>query len=234
MGFLFHSFHSVFRFYPGRREGGDGKGGLTVPSAIAIRAQSSAESSYMPDLKLAALVETAESGNTEGREELFTALYDELHRLAQRELGRNAAATLSPTTLLHETYLSISQRDSAAFVDRARFMGYAARAMRGLLIDYLRNRQAKKRGGQFEITSLNTEHAEVAQGDLDMEQLAEALDALAKIEPRLAECVDLKFFCGFSTAEIAELWAVSARSVEREWEKARILLRRMLSQSPDA
>jgi RNA polymerase sigma factor (TIGR02999 family) len=183
----------------------------------------------MADIKLTALVESAESGNAEGREQLFTALYDELHRLAQRELRRNAAATLSPTTLLHETFLSLSHRDSAAFADRARFMGYAARAMRGLLIDYLRSRQAQKRGGQFEITSLNTEQAESVQDDTDMAQLAEALDALAKIEPRLAECVDLKFFCGFSTAEIAELWAVSERSVEREWEKARILLRRMLS-----
>jgi RNA polymerase sigma factor (TIGR02999 family) len=185
----------------------------------------------MSDIRLA-LVESAESGSTEGREQLFAALYDELHRLAQRELRRNSAATLSPTTLLHETFLSISQRDAVVFADRARFMGYAARAMRGLLIDYLRNRQAQKRGGQFEITSLNTEHAEAAQGDPDMDQLAEALDVLAQNEPRLAECVDLKFFCGFSIAEIADMWTVSERTVEREWEKARILLKRMLSDSP--
>ena len=71
--------------------------------------------------------------------------------MAQRELRRNAAVTLSPTTLLHETFLNVSQRECAAFTDRARFMAYAARAMRGLLIDYVRNRQAQKRGGEFEI-----------------------------------------------------------------------------------
>jgi len=185
----------------------------------------------MADIELAALVQSAESGDAAGREQLFAALYDELHRLAQRELRRNAAATLSPTTLLHETYLSISQRDGATFTDQARFMAYAARAMRGLLIDYLRSRQAQKRGGQFEITSLNTEHADSASGDPDMEKMGEALEELAKLDARLAECVDLKFFCGFSTAEIAVMWSVSERTVEREWEKARILLHRILSQA---
>jgi RNA polymerase sigma factor (TIGR02999 family) len=184
----------------------------------------------MGDSKLRALVESATGGGAEERDRLFVALYDELHRLAQRELHRNAAATLSPTTLLHETFLNMSQRDAPAFADRARFMGYAARAMRGLLIDYLRSRQAQKRGGQFEITSLHTEHAEASQSDPDMQRLSEALDVLAKDEPRLAECVDLKFFCGFSTAEISELWSTSERSVEREWEKARIVLNRLLSE----
>src|SRR5499427_155978 len=107
--------------------------------------------------QLERLIESAERGDAASREELFTLLYGELHRLAQRELRRNASLTMSPTTLLHETYLNLSGRDSAQFPDRARFLAYAARAMRGLLIDYVRSRRAQKRGGAFEITSLPTE-----------------------------------------------------------------------------
>jgi RNA polymerase sigma factor (TIGR02999 family) len=166
---------------------------------------------------------------TEQRAQLFATLYDELHRMAQRELRRNAAATLSPTTLLHEAYLNISQRDSAPFADRGKFMAYAARAMRGLLIDYLRNRQAQKRGGEFEITSLPTDLPN-AMLETEMVRLGEAIDQLADIEPRLAQCVDLKFFCGFSFQDIADMRAVTERTVRRDWEKARILLHQMLEE----
>jgi RNA polymerase sigma factor (TIGR02999 family) len=162
------------------------------------------------------------------RDELFMTLYAELHRLAQRELRRNSAATLSPTTLLHETFLSMSRNEGAAFPDRARFMAYAGCAMRGLLIDYLRTRQAQKRGGQFEITSLPIEFQPGIE-TIEAQKLGHALDELSKVHPRLAECVDLKFFCGFSYADIAQVWDVSERTVQREWEKARILLHRLLS-----
>jgi RNA polymerase sigma factor (TIGR02999 family) len=136
--------------------------------------------------------------------------------------------TLSPTTLLHEAYLNISQRDGIAFADRAQFMAYAARAMRGLLIDYVRSRQAQKRGGAFEITSLGTEQSHAPEEDVQLASLNDALEALAKVEPRLAECVDLKFFCGLSHQEIADIWSVSERTVQREWDKARVLLSRIL------
>jgi RNA polymerase sigma factor (TIGR02999 family) len=182
----------------------------------------------MADSELAALFKSAETGSVAGCEQLFAALYRELHRLAQSELRRNAAATLSPTTLLHETYLNLSQRDAGAFADKGRFMAYAARAMRGLLIDYLRGRQAYKRGGQFEITLLPTELA-MPGAEIEMDNLMEALTTLGKVDPRLAECVDLKFFGGFSFAEIAALWSVSERTVQRDWEKARILLHNYMS-----
>jgi RNA polymerase sigma factor (TIGR02999 family) len=178
----------------------------------------------MSETELGAQVRTGASDDAARHDRLFSELYEELHRIAQRELRRNAAATVSPTTLLHETFLSMSRRDAAAFPDHAHFMAYAARAMRGLLIDYLRSRQAQKRGGKFEITSLRTEAHVADNGDLDIERLAAAIDAVAQIDPRLAECVDLKFFCGFSLAEIADMWSVSERTVRREWEKARILL----------
>jgi RNA polymerase sigma factor (TIGR02999 family) len=172
----------------------------------------------------------AESGDPNAGEKLFVALYDELHRMASRELRRNVAVTISPTTLLHETYLNVSGRESAEFVDRQKFMAYAARAMRGLIIDYMRRGNAQKRGGAFEITSLQDglPIAAEEQGGLDVERLREALEALSGVDARLAECVDLKFFCGFSFGDIANLWEVSERTVQRDWDKARLLLSRLI------
>jgi RNA polymerase sigma factor (TIGR02999 family) len=165
------------------------------------------------------------------RERLFGSLYSELHRMAQRELRRNAAVTLSPTTLLHETYLDLSQRPSVDFPDRARFMAYASRAMRGLLIDYVRSRQAQKRGGEFSITSLPIELPQMPAADIELEKLSAALESLAAIDARLAQCVDLKFFCGFSFGDIAQMWQVSERTVQRDWDKARVLLNRLLNEN---
>ena len=174
------------------------------------------------------MVRAADADESSGHERLFVALYRELHRMASRELRRNAALTLSPTTLLHETFLNISFRESAHFDDRQRFMGYAARAMRGLVIDYMRRGAAHKRGGGFEFTSLQEDMLHVDSEDIAIERLREALDQLMSIDQRLAECVDLKFFCGFSFGEIAQLWQVSERTVQRDWDKARLLLNRLL------
>ncbi|MDE2138751.1 MAG: sigma-70 family RNA polymerase sigma factor, partial [Gammaproteobacteria bacterium] len=149
-------------------------------------------------------------------------------RLAQRELRRGASLTMSPTTLLHETYLNLSARESAVFPDRARFLAYAARAMRGLIIDYVRSRRAQKRGGCFEITSLPTEAPAYADEEAEVEAIGEALKDLGEIAPRLAQVVDLKFFCGFSFAEVAGVMGTSERTAQRDWDKARILLQRHL------
>ena len=171
----------------------------------------------------------ADAGDRSAADALFAALYLELHRLARRELARQGVPLgLSATTLLHQAYLDMAEREGPAFPDRARFMGYAARVMRGLIIDHARNRQAQKRGGSFEITSLTTDLLENPVDYLELERIGEALDQLGKAEPSLAEIVDLKFFCGFSFSEIAAMRAVSERTVQRNWEKARIYLHRTL------
>jgi RNA polymerase sigma factor (TIGR02999 family) len=160
---------------------------------------------------------------------LFTALYDELHRMARRELGkRGAGFTLGATTLLHEAYLNISDREGPAFPDRNRFMGYAARVMRGLIIDYARRRQAQKRGGEFEITAISTDVVGPAPDAEELSRVSGALDELEATDPRLARVVDFKFFCGFSFGEIASMMDVSERTVQRDWEKARIYLHHVL------
>jgi RNA polymerase sigma factor (TIGR02999 family) len=177
------------------------------------------------DSTIASLADATERGDRSAADALFAALYSELHRLARRELARQGVPLgLSATTLLHQAYLDMAEREGPAFPDRARFMGYAARVMRGLIIDHARNRQAQKRGGLFEITSLTTDVLENPVDYLELERIGEALDQLGKTEPSLAEIVDLKFFCGFSFSEIAAMRAVSERTVQRNWEKARIYL----------
>jgi len=156
---------------------------------------------------------------------LFSTLYSELHRLAKRQLARQwSPIGLGVTTLLHEAYLSIAEKRGVAFVDRARFMGYAARVMRGLIIDDVRRRRSQKRGGLFAITSLRTWHVESIADPNSLVRISDALDELAEVEPQLAEIIDLKFFCGFSFAEIAAMRGVSERTVQRAWEKGRLYL----------
>jgi len=178
---------------------------------------------------ISGLIASAESGDDAAAQALFATLYAELHRLASRQLARNAGVTLGTTSLLHAAYVDIAGREGVAFPDRARFMAYAARVMRGVIVDYARRRRAKKRGGQFEITSLGQEvaGAEAAEA-AELEHMGQALDELAEAEPLLAQVVDLHFFCGFSFAEIAALRAVSERTVQRHWEKARIYLHRWM------
>jgi RNA polymerase sigma factor (TIGR02999 family) len=173
---------------------------------------------------ISGLIASAESGDRGAADALFAALYAELHDLARRQLARGPGATLGTTTLLHEAYLNISQREGARFPDRARFMGYAAKVMRGLVIDYARRRQAMKRGGGFEMTTLGEDVARPAADPGRLELIDGALDELARADPALAELVDLRFFVGLSLAEIGELRGVSERTVQRQWERARTFL----------
>ena len=181
--------------------------------------------------ELDALIRRADQSDREAIDKLFAVLYDELHRLAEHNLRHaGSALTLGTTTLLHETYLNIAGRENIAFAERSRFLAYASRAMRGLVIDYARRRRAKKRGSQFEITLGNEDppSGQQIQDAAELERLGEALDELGQLEPALAELVDLHFFCGFSFAEVAALRQVSERTVARDWRKARLLLHQAL------
>ena len=177
------------------------------------------------------LIQRSDRAEPEALDALFALLYAELHRLAEGALRRSGGSlTLTPTTLLHEAYLNMTGRDDVAFPDRARFLAYASRAMRGLVIDYARRRQAAKRDRRFEITLTEDQAASAEQirTSDELTRLGDALDELAAIAPGLAELVDLHFFCGFSFTEIATLRGVSDRTVQREWRKARLLLHHAL------
>lgn len=157
-------------------------------------------------------------------------LYQELHTLASRHLfNQGMGVTLGTTTLLHEAYINIAARQDLRFPDRDRFLGYASRAMRGLIVDYARTRKAMKRGGEFVLLSLGEEHDAPAQGEIEsMDALSEALDQLGQADPKLAELVDLHFFCGLSLVEIAAMRGVTDRTVQRDWRKAKMILHRTL------
>lgn len=172
---------------------------------------------------------STDSGDRSAADALFTALYAELHGLAQRQLSRKGSGlTLGVTTLLHEAYLDMSQREGPVFPDKGRFMAYAAKVMRSLIVDYARDRRAQKRGGEFEITTLDEDKAGTGPDPADLDEIHAALERLTEVNPALAEVVDLKFFCGFSFAEIAAMRGLSERTVQRSWEKARLFLHRSI------
>jgi RNA polymerase sigma factor (TIGR02999 family) len=186
------------------------------------------------EVRIQSLIDAADAGSSGASEQLFAALYAELHRVADRELHRmGPQLTLGTTTLLHEAYLNLADREGLHFTNRAVFMSYAARAMRGVVIDYVRWSRAQKRGGgAFEITLTDSgAHAPpAASGDTaHLERLSEALDELATHDPALAQLVDLSFFCGYTFAEIADMRGVSERTVQRDWRKARMLLQHTLT-----
>lgn len=182
------------------------------------------------------LIRNADRDGGAATDELFTILYRELHRLAEHHVRRaGTSLTIGATTLIHEAYLGIAGRETVSFKDQPRFLAYASRAMRGLVIDYSRRRRARKRGRQFEITLVGDElpSDDALRTTAELEQLGDALDTLATVDPALAELVDLHFFCGFTFTEIAALRGVSDRTVQRDWRKARLLLHRELTAGSD-
>ena len=188
----------------------------------------SAATGTLPEA-VASLIAAADGGDGEAAGQLFATLYRELHRVAAHQLRIGAPnSTLGATTLLHECYLDLSG-SAAIFPDRARFIAYASRAMRGLIVDHIRERRALKRGGEFHLTTLNTQ-TEVPIPVMDeITRLNDALAGLEEAEKPLAELVDLKFFCGFSLADIAVMRNVSERTVQRDWQKARLYLHDVLT-----
>jgi RNA polymerase sigma factor (TIGR02999 family) len=134
--------------------------------------------------------------------------------------------TLMDTSgLVHEFYLRCVRTGEVRVEDRAHFMAYAARAMRCIIIDFARQHQAARRGGDRAKLTLNTD---IAEGTDSAEQrvidIAEAVDVLAQVDERLASVVEMQFFAGFTTVEIAEVLGVNERTVRRDFEKARLLL----------
>ena len=185
------------------------------------------------DSTLEPLITRANAGDIASKEQLFQLLYAELRRIADRELRRaGQGALVSPTTILHEAYLSLAGR-TIAFPEQSGFLAYASRAMRGLIVDLVRSRRAQKRGGGMHITALDTNVPDAAGANAETEAINAAVEELAVLDARLAELVDLKFFCGFSLTEIAVMRGVSERTVQRDWDKARLLLRQFMDSPLD-
>ena len=165
------------------------------------------------------------TGDRDAADRLFGLLYEELRRIAHRALAdQRKEATLQTTALVHELYVRLVGSFRPADDDRRRFFGAAAKAMRRILIDRARARLAEKRGGGAPMASLDDAAGAVAANAAEVLAVDEAMSALERHSPRLAEVVELRFFAGFSLEESAELLAVSPRTIRRDWEKARALL----------
>jgi RNA polymerase sigma factor (TIGR02999 family) len=161
---------------------------------------------------------------------LFPSLYNELRRLARLRLAGGGRHTLLDTaSLVHEAFLRMQRDGGVAVNDREHFLAYAATTMRSVVIDFVRRRNADRRGGGAEHVTLDTRTAEEL-GATDDEILAvhEALETLARVDARLVSVVEMRYFAGLSDAEIAAALGLSDRTVRRDWERARLLLAEML------
>jgi RNA polymerase sigma factor (TIGR02999 family) len=168
-------------------------------------------------------------GRRDTLDRLMPAVYDELRTIARRQLsGREGGGTLSTTGLVHEAYLKLVDQSRIAWRDRAHFFALASVAMRHVLVDRARARQALNREGARQRITLDSELIAVPDQPEAMLQLSDAIERLAKVEPRMARVVDCRFFGGMGDEEIAEALEVTIRTVQRDWTKARMLLRRAL------
>jgi RNA polymerase sigma-70 factor (ECF subfamily) len=158
-------------------------------------------------------------------DQMLPVLYGELHRLATQYLSREATGhTLQPTALVNEAYLRLVDQRRVDWRNRAQFLGVAAGMMRRILVNHARDRAALKRGGHAQQVSLSLVDAPSGRPDVDLIALEDALDRLAAQDERKSRVVELKFFGGLTTGEIAEVLQISGATVEREWAFARAWL----------
>jgi len=161
--------------------------------------------------------------------ELWEGLYPDLKQLARARLRRSAPHTLLDTTgLVNDAYLRVANAQALRAASPGEFLAYAARTMRSIVIDLARERQAARRGGDLNRVPLNTEVIDSTPEDEPL-RIDDALQGLAELEPRLSQVVEMRYFGGFTESEIGEALGVTERTVRRDWEKARLLLRAMLS-----
>jgi len=169
-------------------------------------------------------------GDEQAQEKLFQVVYDELHRQAARYLRNEMAGlSLQTTDLIHEAYLRLINQQHVAWQNRLHFFAIAAKAMRRILVDHVRGRQAAKRGGRDIRLPLEDAMVVLPGQDLDFVALDEALNRLAQIDPQESQIVELRFFSGLSVEETAKVLDVSERTVKRDWNVAKAWLRRELS-----
>jgi RNA polymerase sigma factor (TIGR02999 family) len=167
-------------------------------------------------------------GKTEAANDLVPLVYEQLRAVARRRVPRGPGRTLNTTTLVHEAYLKLFDRSQLSWNDRHHFFAVAATAMRQVVVDQARRRQAQKRGGKSLPAALDPTALAVDDQAEEILALNEALLRLSKLDERLARIVELRFFGGLSVAEVAEALDTSERTVKRDWRKARALLHEVL------
>jgi RNA polymerase sigma factor (TIGR02999 family) len=186
-------------------------------------------STAMTELTL--LLDRVREGDAAARDALFAAAYPELHRLAHarlRQTGRNTV--LDTTSLVHESYLRFVSSGKLRADDRRAFFAYASQVMRSVIVNSVRDRLAAKRGGDCVALTLSTDLAEnLTSDEQTIIKVHEALEVLEKADARLAQVALMRYFGGYSEQEIAETLDVGERTVQRDWEKARLILAAAIS-----
>jgi len=179
---------------------------------------------------ISVLLQRACGGDQSASDQLFTALYADLRKLAARQLRQVFGDGLHATSLVHEAYFRLAKPKAMAVADRAHFFAVAGRAMRQLVIDHARQRQASKRGGIHRDLALDAlDEAALPAAltdtrDIEVFALDQALQQLSEVDESLARLVEMRFFAGMDLAEIAEVLQRSERSLKRDWRKARAFL----------
>lgn len=178
----------------------------------------------MPELSdITGLLAAVKQGETGAESQLFSLLYADLRQLARQRLKRSAPCTLLDTTaLVHEAYLRLHNAGYVHIADRAHFLAYAARAMRSIVVDFVRKRGNARRvdGDVSEVVDL----ASLNAGESEILRVDQALQELAQVSDRLVKVVEMRYFAGMKETEIADALSLTERTVRRDWEKARMLL----------
>jgi RNA polymerase sigma factor (TIGR02999 family) len=184
-------------------------------------------SSAAPTGEVTHLLRAARDGDASAIDRVVPLVYEDLRRLARRQLGRRfGPQNVRPTELVHEAYVKLSAGGVAA-VNRQHFFAVAARAMRQVLVDDARRHRAAKRGGGWKRATLSGSHWVV---DVDVDELLTLNDALEELDPRQRQIVECRFFGGMEESEIAEALGITDRTVRRDWVKARAWLYRALAE----
>ena len=170
------------------------------------------------------------SGRRDSLDRLMPVVYEQLQAMARRQLAkREHGGTLSTTGLVHEAYLKLVEQSRIAWGEPAHFFALASVAMRHVLVDRARARLTQKRDGGLHRVTLDTEQLASDDQPEALLELHDAIERLAAVEPRLGQVVECRFFGGLSEEETAQALAVTTRTVQRDWAKARVLLRRALT-----
>jgi RNA polymerase sigma factor (TIGR02999 family) len=185
-----------------------------------------------PPKDITAILSEWNSGNVSALNELAPLVYDELRRLAARELRRERPGhTLQSTALVHEAYLKLVDQNRVHWQNRQHFFATAAKVIRYILVSYARGHNSSKRGGGCTKLLFEESMASASRRTVDLERLDDSLEALAQIDPQQERIVELRFFGGLSIDETAEVLGISASTVARDWNLARAWLHRELSRS---
>jgi RNA polymerase sigma factor (TIGR02999 family) len=173
---------------------------------------------------ITALLARWSDGDTEAFPELIALAYDDLRAIAHRRVRGGPSEWLDTTALVHEAYLKLAVHQGGEWAGRAQFFAFASRAMRHILVDHARHEGTAKRGGNAVRISFEESEAATDDGSADVLEVDDAIERLAGRNPRMAKMVELRFFGGLTVPEVAEVLAISPRTVEREWMRARAYL----------